>query len=311
MPAATERLAAPLALDLRDVRSGGRWTRFQRLKNGALLIAIRCALTIADRIPFPVLEWVLRLAARAYYALDRRARLRALHVIEDQLPDIDAELLAKECFVRAGSTLAETLLLRREHFSALTLVHVSDPDRRSLEAALEGGRGAVVVSAHLGAFELVPAVVAELGLRPAVVVRESYDPRLDAHVDQHRVARGVRVVHRGKPGAGLGLLRALRDGRPLGILPDLPGRVPSLEVGFLDGRRRLAVGPARLALRTGAPLLACTLAPRQAGDPISVRYRLAVRPVLPAPTEQEMTQRVANVLGSAVRAMPAAFPWMA
>jgi len=148
-------------------------------------------------------------------------------------------------------------------------------------------------------------------LRPAIVVRESYDPRLDADVDRHRTCRGLAVVHRGKPGAAFGMLRALRAGRPLGVLPDLPGRVPALDVPFLHARRRIATGPARLAGRTGVPLLVCTLAPRAPSDAPRVRYRLRVQRLSSEGDEQAVTRRVSLALAEAVRAMPAAFLWMA
>jgi KDO2-lipid IV(A) lauroyltransferase len=193
-------------------------------------------------------------------------------------------------------------LLRREKLCALDLLEVPPEAASLLAAALAEGRGAIVVSAHLGPFEVLAAAVAELGHRPAVVVRESYDPRLDQLVDAHRVRRGVTVIHRGRANAGVVMLRALRRGQPLGLLPDLPSRVRRLPVRLLGRIAELASGPARLAKLTGAPLLVATLV-RPEG---SGRHRLRVRRLAAGASDHDavLTQRIADELSAAISQSP-------
>lgn len=100
---------------------------------------------------------------------------------------------------------------------------------------------------------------------PAILVRESYDPALDPLVDAHRLRHGLDVIHRGKPGASARILRSLKQGRPVGFLPDLGGRVRTELVDWLGGPRELPIGPLRIAQRTGAPLLLGYLEPRSGG----------------------------------------------
>jgi lauroyl/myristoyl acyltransferase len=215
-----------------------------------------------------------------------------------------------------GENAALCLLLRRQGVRALDWVEVHDDDRIAFERVLARGRGAIFVSAHVGPFELLPAAVAELGLRPAIVVRESYDPRLDRLVDAHRHTRGIDVIHRGHPGAATRIVRALRAGQPVGFLPDLGGRVPSLEVPFLGDVRPFAIGPQHLAQRLGVPLVVGALRRRthpracQAND-AHPGFRLTISEVETGGSLEVLTKRVARHLGAVIAEEATDFPWMA
>lgn len=184
---------------------------------------------------------------------------------------------------------------------------LGDESHAALQRALAVGRGVVFVSAHLGPFELVAAMIAELGYRPAIVVRQSYDPRLDRWVDEHRIARGVEVIHRGSAGATRRILRALKSGRPVGFLPDLGGRVAKIPATFLGQEALLPVGPQRIASRFDIPVVIGTLQPGQSTRP----FRLEIRALPTDLGEERLTQRVADELSDAILRAPEHWPWMA
>ncbi len=291
-------------LDRIDVRVGGSWTSRQALKNAVIYACIRAGLALSDRLPQAALRWLYslmgRVVSRCATGLRRRAfdRLRAVYDPET------AHALSRRCLVHAVENLALTLLLRRADVRALELVEVPDDALSTLRQALSSG-GVVFVSAHLGPFEALAAAIAELGLRPAVVVRESYDPRLNGLVDQHRTARGITVIHRGAPGAAARLLRALRRGQPLGFLPDLPSRVESEPVTFLGRQGSLPSGPARVARRAGVPVVVGWLERKtnNAKPPFTMRVH-AIEGL------SITTQRIMSALERAIRNSPADWPWM-
>ncbi len=302
------------ALDRRDLRRGGSWSRRQKVKNACLLVTIRCALFFADLAPRALLLAGGRALGLLSHALFCSARRDARRCVEQSSLCADAQKLVRQSFENAGRNLALCLLLRRATPAALELVEVDEASRSTLETALASGRGVVFVSPHLGPFELVAAVVSELGYRPVAVVRESYDPRLDPIVDAHRARRGVGVIHRGHPGAALRIVRALREGRPVGFLPDLASRVPAVACRMLGKRWPLALGPQRIALRCGSPLLVGSLAPPRAARSPAGRpamFSLEIRQIEACGDEVEMTQRVADALASALRRMPDHWLWMA
>ena len=302
------------SLDAHDVRQAGRWTFWQHRKNDLIYHTIRGALTIADCMPQALLLECGRFIGDTTHllvpALRRRARDRAriCGALGGAPRLLDAEGVARASFIQAGENLCLSLLLRRKDVSASQFIHIGRKARRTLCEAVAEGHGVVFVSAHLGPFELIAARVAELGLAPAVVVRESYDPRIDPLVDAHRIRRGIQVIHRGKPGASARMLRALRRCQPVGFLVDLPSRVRALRMPFLGAEVMIPLGPQRLARLTGARLLVGTLRrrPERLGEP---QFGLRIRRVVAA-DDAEFTRRVARLLEREILARPEDWPWM-
>ncbi|HLV21286.1 MAG TPA: lysophospholipid acyltransferase family protein [Polyangiaceae bacterium] len=300
-----ERRARP------DRRLGQAWTPAQRLKNALLRWLIAGTIAVTDRLPARLLLAGARVAGRAAARLLVPLRRRAERTLRSVLGETgDPARLAADCLAAVGENAGYTLLLRRPGIRARTLVELSPATTELLRGVLAKGRGAVFVSAHLGPFELVAAAVAELGHRPAVVVRESYDPKLNALVDQHRLARGVEVIHRGDPGCPSRIVRALREGRPVGFLPDLPGRVRTHLVTLMGRPSVIAAGPVRIARRAGCPLLVGTLQPLS--PPTPAPFRLILGEISHAGADDAtVAQRLADVLSAAIRRAPAQWPWMA
>jgi Kdo2-lipid IVA lauroyltransferase/acyltransferase len=297
-------MSPPPELNRRDLREGGRWSAPQRLKNGLIYRTVCILLAVADRLPSRVLLGTGRKLGSLAYRILPALRSRARRELARVFTRSQASELARSTFVRAGENLAACLLLRRAGVRALDLVEVPRASREILGAALAEGRGVVFVSPHHGPFELVAAAVAELGHRPAVVVRESYDPRLDAVVDRHRLLRGLEVIHRGKASAPRTILRALRAGRIVGFLPDLAGRVSSVPARFLGADRPFAVGPQRIACRKRAPLLMGTLRRTERGFLLDITRAHAS-------AAADMTRCVVSHFETAISASPADWPWMA
>lgn len=302
-------MAALTELDATDVREGGKWRPLQRAKNALIRYAIGAALACGDRMPPRVLLRLGRVIGSLACLLLQRARATALDNVRRVLPDVDARAHVARVFANAGENLGRCLLLRRRSFRALDAVAITGASWTIFREALDEGRGVVFVSAHLGPFELLPAAIRELGVRPAVVVRESYDPGLDSVVDAHRIARDLDVIHRGHPGAAAKIIRALRAGRPVGFLPDLGGRVLSHPSVFLGQKVAFPVGPQRIARRMGCPLLIGALGPTttEQREPFAIQIeRIDVRG-----TEEEVTHRVADSLTRSIARLSEHWLWMA
>ena len=305
-----------------DLREGGRWSFRQRLKNGIILRLVRGALWCADRVPLRVLLALGRGAGACVYWLAPGLRARARLRLTGCFERARAATLARASFVRMGENLCLSLLLRRRGVAARDFVSLDAAAENTLCEAVAAGRGVVFVSAHLGPFELLAARIAELGVCPAVVVRESYDPRLDACVDAHRTSRGLDVIHRGKPGAAARILRALRQGKPVGFLVDIESRVPSVRRDFLGRSSLIPLGPQRLCQLTGAELVVGTLrrrlgptlgentALRESGSNELPHFDLSVTAV-PRSGEDELTYRVVRLVESAILTNPEDWPWLA
>jgi len=115
------------------------------------------------------------------------------------------------------------------------------------------GRGAIIVTAHLGNPELGAAVLATLGV-PTYAFVEAIHPARDALFARFRTATGLRLIP-SIPGAAAAALDALREGGVVAIVGDRAlGSTRRVSVPFGTGRRPMPTWPAWLALRSGAPL---------------------------------------------------------
>ncbi len=123
-----------------------------------------------------------------------------------------------------------------------------------LERALAAGRGAIVVTPHLGNWDLGAAAIATVG-RPVHAITDPFGPpAVDRLIRGSRERLGVGVIPVG-PGSAREALRALRRNEVLLLACDIDKGGSGVPVRFLGRRVFLPAGPATLSLKTGAPLI--------------------------------------------------------
>jgi KDO2-lipid IV(A) lauroyltransferase len=121
-------------------------------------------------------------------------------------------------------------------------------------AAKARGKGVLIVTGHLGAWELSSFYHSLMGYPMGMVIRRLDNRRLDAYVNAIRCLHGNRVLH--KDDFARGLLTAMRAGETVGILMDTNMRPPQgVFVEFFGRPACTALGLARVALKTGAAVL--------------------------------------------------------
>ncbi len=308
----------------RDLRTGGVWTRRQRAKNDLIFGLSVLALAASRALPLRALRALGRGLGAAAHALAGGARRTALANVRLVFPEMDEaarRAFVRRSFVTMGELLADAVALLRPRGGPLLVV---TPDARALiDEALREGRGVVFASAHLGPWERVAASLVAAGVPLTTLARESYDPRFTRLYERLRGARGVRVVWR-SPAAGAtgaqgtgplattaGIVRTLRGGGVLGVPMDLRSRVPSCEAPFLGHPAATAVGPARIALRTGAAVVVGTVAPAGATLVITAT-RISTSGLDSHGTEgaRDLTMRINRELSRRILALPHAWVWM-
>jgi Kdo2-lipid IVA lauroyltransferase/acyltransferase len=293
------------------------WTRGQRWKNDAIYGAVVAALKLGLALPrawLPYAGSLLGWAAHLLLPEPRRRTLANLALIHPDAAPAARRALARDVYRSLGRNLTDTVALLDPAESPERTLVLPRASHDALMAALGQGRGVVYVTCHLGPWERMAALLAHQGFPITTVARESYDLRFHPLLyERLRTARNIEVIYRGSPAAPLAIVRALRRGRVLGFLVDLPGRVPTREVRWLGYPARIAAGPARIALRTRSPIVVGTPASRGGGDG---RLCVHIAPLeaddLPAGEEGEavLSQRIADALSERIRSLPAHWPWM-
>lgn len=160
---------------------------------------------------------------------------------------------ARECFRNLAITAMECLSFREMcHTSILEMVEVRGWEH--VEEAYRKGRGGIFVTAHLGNWELSAIYVALRGFPMNVVARRIYLEELDRELVSLRARLGVRTIYTDQ--SMRVMLRCLQRNEFLGILPDQDvRRIGGVFVEFFGRPAYTPVGPALLAIATGAPIL--------------------------------------------------------
>ena len=132
--------------------------------------------------------------------------------------------------------------------------HVRTEGEDVLVAAIARGRGVVIVSAHLGSWEVGGAYLATCGVPVHVVARRHAAAGVQRFFCERRRRLGLQVVDSAAPLRAL--LNPLRRGECVAMLADRPTAAGGSVVAFCGHSASLPRGPVALALRTGATLLA-------------------------------------------------------
>ena len=171
----------------------------------------------------------------------------------DTLPHPARKALVRGLFDHLGRSVFEVLRLRRLTPERVDkMVDVEGIEH--LQAVQRAGRGFIIVTGHLGNWELMAAWVAQR-VPLSVLARFLPNWKLNEWLVETRRRQGVRTVYRGSFEAAREALRALRRGEALGILIDQDTAVDGDFVPFFGRPAFTPTGAAALALRTGAPLL--------------------------------------------------------
>ena len=179
-----------------------------------------------------------------------------------------------------------------------------------VEAALLAGRGVVFLTPHLGCFEIAAQAYADRfgAARPMTVLfRPPRQAWLREWVNRARSRPGLLTAATSQAGVRQ-LLRALKQGQCVGLLPDqVPPEGQGQWLPFLGRRAYTMTLAARLAHQTGACVL-MAWGERLAGGR---GFRVHVQPLpgpLAADTVQATTQ-INQALGALILSCPGQYLW--
>jgi len=180
--------------------------------------------------------------------------------------------IAKRMCAHLARSLFECLELWRGA-PVLNNVDFAPGSRESLENALASGKGCVMLTGHIGNWELMAAKYVACGIPTATFVKKSYDKRLDSLVNEFRGRYGIVSIDRDAPDAGNMAIELLNKGYLLGALIDQDTKVASINLPFFGLEARTPSGPAALALKAGASVVCGSIA--RVGN----RHEISVSPI--------------------------------
>jgi Kdo2-lipid IVA lauroyltransferase/acyltransferase len=283
---------------------------------------------LSDYVEYVLLRvWIAKMSLLPERVGDRLGRLlgRFAHsVLRIRRRDVDVHLerafpgrsaawrrrVSRESYEHFGAEVVATFRLARlgpEDVRERTEMVGLDPIRR----AVESGRGAVIVTGHLGAWEIGGAALAAWGLPTDVVVQRQSNPLFDAYLDRTRGQLGVRALLAND--AATLVPRSLSEGHVVPIVADHNLRRGGIFVDFFGVPASTAKGPALFAMRARAPIfMAASI--RLPGWP--PRYEVGFEEIEVPETGtrgervRALTERHVAMLEEQIRRYPEQYFWM-
>ena len=150
---------------------------------------------------------------------------------------------------------SDSLWIWRNPQKALNLVEIQNWD--VVETAIKEGHGLVMLTPHLGGFEIIPRVLAQ-HFPATILYRPSRQKWLNEVVEEGRAYPNMHFVPTNLNGVRQ-MTRALTRGEAIGILPDqVPSGGEGVWVPFFGRPAYTTPLPARLANRNQAPVVMFT-----------------------------------------------------
>jgi len=218
-----------------------------------LLILIIGLLGVLPRFLVLKIGWYLG----SYYSrFDSETKRKIGKNIENIL-DIDpasrqGDTLIKSVLSMLGVNVVEVFRMVRKKKESLKKIIIVKGEGH-LEQALNTGNGVILLTCHLGAWELLGAYLAEQGYKPHALVKTLKDKNLNQLLDDFRNRNGLQTHARG--GSFASLKQILNEGGLLAILMDQDTKVKGIFTDFLGKSAYTPVGPALLAILTRAEVI--------------------------------------------------------
>jgi Kdo2-lipid IVA lauroyltransferase/acyltransferase len=276
--------------------------------------AVWVILQMLGMLPRGMARGVGALAARGLYAMTPKLRKTADINLRIAFPEWSegrrAEVI-RGMVRNLGWMAAEFARLPKYSRKNIENVVVLDGHENFLEGQRRG-KGVLVLTGHIGAWELSSFAHALYGYPMHYMARPLDNRRIDALVNRYRCLAGDQPIFKNE--SARAMLKVLKDGGTIGILADqntLP--TEGVFVDFFGKQACATAGIARVALHTDAAVVPGYAVWDEALKKYRLRFEPAVELIRTGDTELdvlESTQRFAKVLEAIIRRYPEQWVWV-
>jgi KDO2-lipid IV(A) lauroyltransferase len=274
-------------------------------------LAFACFAALPWRVALHLGAWL----GTIFYLLDFRDRRVALVNLAIAFPEksqAEHRRILRACCRNLGRVAAEFCHLPQLEARRLDEM-VYFADRAAWERALEQAdtRGALILTAHFGNWELLAYAQGLLGHPVTLVHRPMHNILFDRRITQIRAQAGTRIIK--KKAAAKTALRVLKE-RGILVVPSDQNQTASFGV-FVDFFGKPACttpGVARLSMLTGAPVYPVFLIRENEGSRHRIEILPEVKMVLTGDREADIranTQRCSALVEEMIRRYPEQWIW--
>lgn len=194
---------------------------------------------------------------------------------------------SRKTFQNFGKYLADFIRFRKQTPESLR-EYVSIQGMEHLETIRNSGRGAIMLTAHYGNWELGGAFIASMGIPINVIVRPVPKPALERIFQFFREQRGMKIIP--LEHAGMATIKALKRGEVVALVGDRDFSGNGVHRKFFGRETTLPRGGAWFAHRLGVPLYV-GFATRTPDDSFILRVHEPIEPK-DYPTEEAIQDKI-------------------
>jgi len=210
---------------------------------------------IALRLPLRFVYGFAIFLANLHYFFafgDRRSVRSNLRIIFPDKSTRDLRKISKAVFRNFAKYLVDFF-----RFQNLDLQYIDKniklENLDNFDQVLAKGKGVIVLSAHLGNWELGGVVIAQLGYSFWVVALPHKNKKVNEFFDGQRNGKGVKVIAMGK--AVRSCISEIRKNHMVALVGDRDFTEKGIIINFFGKPMHFPEGPAALSLMTGAPIV--------------------------------------------------------
>jgi KDO2-lipid IV(A) lauroyltransferase len=277
----------------------------------------RLFIWVVTRFPYTVQVQFFAWLARTVFFLKPKYRAISFFNLERAYPGQRAlqETIYQKTPESLGVLIADFLRTPQVD-QAWCDAHIDSEQFRTLSLKCTDNRkkGYLLVTGHLGSFELFGQILALIWRPIHPIARPFKSPRIDTWWSKRRAINGNTVIYR--EGAYREMIRVLKGGEEVGVLFDQ--NVTRANAVFVDwfgtpAATTKAIGAA--AVSTGAPIITCALLPQGQGRYVVVAEEVSTQEVLNNPALSksdkivEITRRAVLSFEQMIRKHPQSWFW--
>lgn len=283
----------------------------KKLKHAIEYHALSVFTSLVRLLPLPAARFIVRrLADLVFYVVPIRKsvvldNLRA--AFEGEKTEGELRRIAHNAYYQFGQTMVELLF-----FPSLTASDISSMvtirNIGLIDEALREGKGAMLVGAHFGNWELMGAALAAK-YPVTFVVGQQQNRRVDDLLNSYRLGKGIKIIPLKM--ALRGVLKTLKSNESVAILADQDAHDDGAFVPFFGRPASTPKGPALFALRAGCPMIVGYIVRGVNG--FTVSFEKVPPPQNPVDDEDAIRQYTANhvaILERVTREHPDHWFWM-
>ena len=180
----------------------------------------------------------------------------ALQNMKKAFPEASEEWRKKNLkrhYKHLSLSLGEYLVLLRDPGKIQEYMEIESPGKNILDSLRDKNKGAVILTAHTGNWEMLAAWLAFQRYPMHAIVRRHEKEKTEAFVESARSAVGLHTISKNEH--MLKVLRLLKKGAFVGILGDQYAGPEGIPLPLFGHETSCHFSPAALALMAGVPLV--------------------------------------------------------